>query len=195
MLTYLKTNLTLTSLPTGLPPGIFRVTGDRYAGDWPAEQFRKNGIHFESRRQARLTGDAVAASIRGPSISWTTPGYARRPGGQALPPTCPRIQLGPLVGARETGQALGLRPFLLGALAALTSDCLSSPCSCLMPVAYMGFACRCIARWAQPGAAALTNDEVAPGPPLHGCNPQPNPAAFSLCHRSVTAQQLAGGVL
>ena len=115
MLTYLKTNLTLTSLPTGLPPGIFRVTGDRYAGDWPAEQFRMNGIHFESRRQARLTGDAVAASIRGPSISWTTPGYARRPGGQALPPTCPRIQLGPLVGARETGQALGLRPFLLGA--------------------------------------------------------------------------------
>jgi hypothetical protein len=32
-----------------------------------------------------------------------------------LPPTGPRIQLGPLVGARETGQALGLRPFLLGA--------------------------------------------------------------------------------
>jgi len=27
--------------------GISRVTGDRYAGEWPREQFRKHGIEYE----------------------------------------------------------------------------------------------------------------------------------------------------
>jgi hypothetical protein len=28
--------------------GIHRVTGDHYGGEWPREQFRKNGIHYET---------------------------------------------------------------------------------------------------------------------------------------------------
>lgn len=27
--------------------GLFRVTGDRYAGEWPREAFRQNGIHYD----------------------------------------------------------------------------------------------------------------------------------------------------
>jgi hypothetical protein len=41
---------------------VSMVTGDRYAGDWPAEQFRKNGIHLEpsDKTKSEIYGDAVA---------------------------------------------------------------------------------------------------------------------------------------
>lgn len=33
--------------------GIRKVTGDRYAGEWPREQFRKNGIEYELSERAK----------------------------------------------------------------------------------------------------------------------------------------------
>jgi hypothetical protein len=33
--------------------GITRVVGDRYAGEWPREQFRKNGINYEPSAQPK----------------------------------------------------------------------------------------------------------------------------------------------
>jgi hypothetical protein len=33
--------------------GITRVVGDRYAGEWPREQFRKNGITYEPSAQPK----------------------------------------------------------------------------------------------------------------------------------------------
>jgi len=35
--------------------GITRVVGDRYAGEWPREQFRKNGITYEPSAQPKST--------------------------------------------------------------------------------------------------------------------------------------------
>jgi hypothetical protein len=41
---------------------ISSVAGDRYAGDWPAEQSRKNGIHLEpsDKTKSEIYSDAVA---------------------------------------------------------------------------------------------------------------------------------------
>jgi hypothetical protein len=33
--------------------GIARVVGDRYAGEWPREQFRKRGIHYAVSEKAK----------------------------------------------------------------------------------------------------------------------------------------------